>query len=126
MLTTSSLHIIEIIREYSEGAPVVVEGKKDVEALNACGIFDVVSVNAKGGPVGTIEFLEERGVNEIIILTDYDRRGEQLHTRLRELAISAGISVNEDLRKKLHETTHVKYVEDLARILEKERGEYIG
>ncbi len=121
MLTTSQARLVEIIREYSERAPIVVEGKKDVEALNALGIFDVVSVNAKGGPVGTVEFLEERSVREIIILTDYDRRGEQLHKRLRELAISAGIAVNDTLRKKLHEATHVKYVEDLARILEKER-----
>ncbi len=121
MLTTSRARTIEIIREYSERAPIVVEGKKDVEALNALGIFEVVSVNAKGGPVGTVEFLEEGGVREIVILTDYDRRGEQLHRRIRELANSAGIAVNDTLRKKLREETHVKYVEDLVRILKNER-----
>ncbi len=126
MLTTSQERIIEIIREYSEDAPIVVEGTKDVAALNNLGIFEVVSVNAKGGPVGTVEFLEERRVKEIIILTDYDRRGEQLYARIRELAISAGIAVNDVLRKKLREATHVKYIEDLARILGKERGECIG
>ncbi|NPA76796.1 MAG: toprim domain-containing protein [Candidatus Diapherotrites archaeon] len=123
MLTTSPDHIIDLIREYSEEAPIVVEGKNDVAALNDLGIFSVVSVNAHGGPVGTIDFLAEGGTREIIILTDYDRRGEELHKRLAELALSAGIRVNDNLRKKLREVTHVRYVENLARII---RGEKIG
>ncbi len=116
MLKRSPDSILERIREYSEHCAVIVEGKKDVEALKKWGIFSVVSINAHGGPLGVIEHLEESGIREIIILTDYDRRGAQLWKRVRELAVSAGILPRDDLRRLLRAETSITYVEDLSKI----------
>jgi 5S rRNA maturation endonuclease (ribonuclease M5) len=126
MLTDSQSKALAIIRDNSSDFCVVVEGKKDVQALEHLGVNNIETINAHGGPVDLIDELKERGVRRIIILTDYDRTGETLAKRVSELAEAAGIHVNNVARQKIRQLFHVRFVERLDDIVNEIRGEEIG
>ena len=74
---------------------IIVEGKKDVQALNGLGLLGAAALNGK--PLG--KFAE--GVltgKEVVILTDFDRQGKRLNARLCTLLQRRGIHPNARLR----------------------------
>jgi len=80
---------------------IIVEGKKDREALKTLGLNNVIAVN--GRPlikvVNEIKYLGERPV----ILTDFDKRGIDIAKRLSRLFQAYKIHPNSSLRCKLME-----------------------
>ncbi len=66
----------------SEGVPVIVEGKRDRDALASLGVNQdlIYTIN---GPL--VELVERIHSNEVIILTDCDRRGNILAGKLKRL-----------------------------------------
>jgi len=60
------------------GTPIIVEGKKDEEALRELGMEGPIHQIPSGGrtPLNSLEDLPE--YEEIIVLTDFDRTGEEL------------------------------------------------
>ncbi len=62
----------------SEDHVLLVEGIKDIRALEALGIHgDFFTIQSSGGPVAAAEYVESRG-RRAVVLTDWDRRGNAL------------------------------------------------
>jgi 5S rRNA maturation endonuclease (ribonuclease M5) len=82
--------------ESAKGTPIVVEGKKDVEALRALGIKGAV-VTAKTGGKSLLEVVSEVeriDAREAILLLDFDRRGKEGTKQLQQNLEHAEIAPN--------------------------------
>ena len=70
---------------------VLVEGLKDVSALESVGVSaDFFCVQSGGGPVRAAEHVWNLGM-KAVIMTDWDRRGGNLAATLRENLSSLGV-----------------------------------
>jgi 5S rRNA maturation endonuclease (ribonuclease M5) len=69
-------------KEAGRGVPVIVEGKNDAEALAKMGIGGkTLFVKSTGRTI--LETIEQLSVySEVIILTDFDRRGMEMERRI--------------------------------------------
>jgi 5S rRNA maturation endonuclease (ribonuclease M5) len=88
---------LESLREESaRGTLVLVEGKKDVEALRNLGIEGPILTVKTGGKsfLDVISELEKAEVSEVALLLDFDRRGRQGTSRLKHSLESVGIKTN--------------------------------
>jgi 5S rRNA maturation endonuclease (ribonuclease M5) len=86
-----------LAQQSAKGAPIVVEGKKDINSLNKLGITgDIILAKTSGKSfldvLGEIEKKEKR---EVILLFDFDRRGKEwthrMARRLEELKITPNL-----------------------------------
>lgn len=96
--------------------PIIVEGEADVLALRELGIDgEIISIN-RGQPL--FNFCEELSKNykEVLILTDWDRKGGHLCKVLSEDLKANDVKFNTDIRAKLASYTkkETKDVEGLA------------
>jgi 2,5-diamino-6-(ribosylamino)-4(3H)-pyrimidinone 5'-phosphate reductase len=92
------LQTLEELKELSnDGIPIVVEGMRDVRTLRALGIEGQI-IHLGHGSV--INFAEELGrrYNEIIILTDWDKRGDELSQRIAKSFRALGGKPNTRIR----------------------------
>jgi 5S rRNA maturation endonuclease (ribonuclease M5) len=81
------LKILEALaNESAKGKPVVVEGKKDVDALRALGVAGTVLTVKTGGKsfLDAVCEIEKMGVPEVILFLDFDRRGKEGTKRLKQ------------------------------------------
>lgn len=88
-------NLLKTIQELKERV-VIVEGKKDVEALHRLGLRDIIPIHGK--PL----FAVVRGVSrekEVVVLTDFDRQGRRLNARLLTLLHHHKIPTNHRLRQ---------------------------
>ena len=92
--------VLERLDLLSRDHVLLVEGPKDIRALEALGIGgDFFMVQASGGPVAAAEYVEGRGVGAVI-LTDWDRKGNTLAEQIASLLsrdAEADTSVRADL-----------------------------
>ena len=81
--------------ESAKGTPILVEGKKDVEALRALGVAGPVVTVKTGGKsfIDVVSELEEKNTVKVVLLLDFDRRGKQGTNRLRRNLEGTGIKV---------------------------------
>ena len=92
--------IVQILTELSEesarGTPIVVEGKKDVEALRGFGVSGPVLTVKTGGKSFTqaLHEIEQTGALEVVLLLDFDRRGKEGTAHLKENLERAKIKPN--------------------------------
>ena len=99
--------IVQILTELSEesarGTPIVVEGKKDVEALRGLGVSGPVLTVKTGGKSFTeaLHEIEQTGALEVVLLLDFDRRGKEGTARLKENLERAKIKPNLSFRRAL-------------------------
>ncbi len=89
--------IDKLAEESAKGKLVVVEGKKDAQALQEIGIngaFLMVKTGGKSFLEATCE-IERLGVREVILLLDFDRRGiegtRRLQSELERLKVKANV-----------------------------------
>ena len=91
------LQIIEALSEESaRGTPIVVEGKKDVEALRALGVEGKL-VTVKTGSksfLDVVSELEQMKVAEVVLFLDFDRRGKDGTKHLKQCLERARIKPN--------------------------------
>lgn len=90
------LIIAQLTEESAKGSPIVVEGKKDVEALQELGVKGTI-VTAKTGGKSFLQVAQEignLGASEVIFLLDFDRRGKEGTKRLQEILERDNIKVN--------------------------------
>ena len=76
--------VFEALAEVNEHVPVIVEGKRDREALKALGLSgEIISFNRGQG---VYEFCEDiaSGYSEVVILTDWDSEGEALFLKISD------------------------------------------
>jgi 5S rRNA maturation endonuclease (ribonuclease M5) len=91
------LQVLEALAEESaKGKPIVVEGKKDVEALRALGVAGAVLTVKTGGKsfLDAVSEIEKMRVPEVILFLDFDRRGKQGTKRLKQSLERAKIKPN--------------------------------
>lgn len=92
--------------------PVLVEGVNDRQALKELGFVNVFVID---GPLfSVVEFLER--YDEIVLLTDLDKKGDELFKTLKHDFLQKGVRVNEKGRKALAKTP-VRQVEELTKYL---------
>lgn len=74
------LHVLEALAEESaKGKPIVVEGKKDVDALRALGLTGAMITIKTGGKsfLDAVSEIEKMDAPEVILFLDFDRRGKE-------------------------------------------------
>lgn len=90
------LRLLEELRQYV----VIVEGKKDKEALKTLGVKNIIAINSKP-LLDIVNTIRQRGDKEVIILTDFDKQGRKIEAKLRNLLQRYKIHTNEKLRWKM-------------------------
>ncbi|MEM2914243.1 MAG: hypothetical protein QXH91_02410 [Candidatus Bathyarchaeia archaeon] len=107
----------KLIEKSREGAIILVEGLKDAKALRRIGITGKISCT-KNIRIPLYDYLQEyvNSKNEIIVLTDFDRRGVQLASKMTNYLEKSGKPVNIKFWLELRGfiTRDIKDVEGLA------------
>jgi 2,5-diamino-6-(ribosylamino)-4(3H)-pyrimidinone 5'-phosphate reductase len=78
--------LAHLTEESAKGKPIVVEGRKDADALKKLGIIGTILTAKTGGKsfTETSQEIERFGAKEVILLLDFDRRGKEGTQRLRQ------------------------------------------
>ena len=109
--------IIAELGEENRSIPIVVEGKKDIEALRKLDISgSIISVNT-GVPL--IDFCDKiaQEHTDIIILTDWDRKGGYLCRTIKR-NLEGRINCNTKYRKLFAKNSMIRTLEGLPSWLE--------
>ncbi|HWG91557.1 MAG TPA: DNA primase [Candidatus Thermoplasmatota archaeon] len=111
------LRALEDLAHASEGATILVEGRRDIEALAALGCRgNLVPIN-QGEPLFKVcEAVAELG-QPVIVLTDWDRRGTILHGQVTAALQACGVPVDTAFRDRIRNLVEgdLKDVEALGR-----------
>ena len=112
-------NILEQLAEESKsGKPVIVEGRKDEQALKSRGVTGKMVCAKKGLKtiIDVISEIEDKCPKEVILMLDFDREGRELTEKLKNHMEKAGIKANIHYWIKLSSLTgrEVKDVEGLA------------
>ena len=83
--------------EHLKGKYVIVEGKKDEEALRSLGVENIVKIAQEN--IHSIPFTLNSN-KEIVILTDFDKAGRKLAVRANNVFKAHKLKVNPHLRKR--------------------------
>lgn len=121
--------ILEGLQEANETIPILVEGKRDVRALENLGLDGVILVVHRGKTL--LEISEDIAdlYEEVILLLDWDRKGRQLAQRIKSNLISLGVKVNDDYNHRIFslaakETKEVEGLDSYFRRLSKSSKRY--
>jgi 5S rRNA maturation endonuclease (ribonuclease M5) len=112
---------IEDLAEANLGAPVIVEGERDVRSLRQLGITgEVLSLNSGISIFNLAESIARRHT-DAIILTDWDHRGGMLCRLLRDAFEANQVRYDVDLRARITLLCRkdIKDVESLAAHVER-------
>lgn len=96
------------------GKPIIVEGKKDKEALNKVDIKNIFTIKE---PLFKLCENISKKYNEVIILTDLDKEGKRLYSKLKENLERNGVKVDDNFRKFLFKETKLTQIEGLITYL---------
>jgi len=113
-------HILEqLAEEAKSGKPIIVEGRKDEQALKALGIISGKIIFAKKGLktlLDVVSEIEASSPDEVILMLDFDKEGRELTEQLKNHMEKVGIKANTHYWLKLSSLTgrEVKDVEGLA------------
>lgn len=116
--------IIDDLEVASAETPIIVEGKRDVLALRLLRITtNVVSMN-KGVSIFSLAESISRKHRNVIVLTDWDRRGGQLARMLKDAFAANGVSVNDNFRTQIVilSKKEIKDIEGLPGFIERLRA----
>jgi 5S rRNA maturation endonuclease (ribonuclease M5) len=93
--------LLSELSEYSEkGAIIIVEGKRDVLSLRKLGIEGNFELATRQSLFNFSERIAQLG-KQVIILTDWDRRGDLLAAKLTEYFENFGLKPELEIRNKL-------------------------
>ena len=90
---------------------IIVEGKKDKEALHKLRITNVVYYN-KFPLYELVERIQKKH-NEVIILADLDKEGKRIYSRLYSELTWRGIRVKNEFREFLFKNTRLSQIEGI-------------
>ncbi len=91
---------------------MVVEGKKDAQALKTLGVYGEVLMVKAGGKsfLEAISEIEASGAGEVVLLLDFDRRGvegtKRLQVDLERLKIGVNVRIWFELKALLSRDVH--------------------
>jgi 5S rRNA maturation endonuclease (ribonuclease M5) len=95
------LKLLDMLEDISAETPVIVEGMRDIEALRRMGITKNVVSMGKGLSIFTFCEGISRTHHEVVVLTDWDRKGGRLARALKEAFEANGVKVNDRIRAQL-------------------------
>lgn len=110
-----------LVEESKKGVPIIVEGKKDLTSLKRIGVKGRIRC-VKSMRMSFINLLDElKCEKEMIIMTDFDREGDELAHQLSTALTESRVKVNNLIREKIKSLfrNEVKAVEELADFYEK-------
>lgn len=98
---------------------IIVEGKKDKEAMNQLGFNKIFVINETGKSLyEKIEQIQELcGKNKVCILTDFDKKGKQLYLLLKSKLAETGVRMDNKLRGFLLKQK-ISHIEGLSHFIE--------
>ncbi len=96
----------------SNGVIVLVEGKRDIRALNRIGLYNVYSLKGKRF-YDILEDLEDKVL--VILLFDLDKQGEKIFQKFKYLFQREGIPVDTSFREYL-KSFHIEEIEHLDKL----------
>lgn len=104
--------ILDRIQSMSSDHVILVEGKNDRRSLLDLNLsLDTIEVQRDGGPLRAAEMVYESG-KKVIILTDWDDRGDRLAKDLSEQLSALCISYDTNIRKDLRDIC-IKDIKDV-------------
>lgn len=112
----SLLEVLEELAEANERTPILVEGKRDVTSLRLLACRGEIHPINQGEALFTLcEGIATR-TREVILMTDWDRKGGQLFDQLATSLFACGVKVDGTFRDKIQFWMRppVKDVESLA------------
>jgi 5S rRNA maturation endonuclease (ribonuclease M5) len=105
--------ILEFFRELRD-CLLIVEGRKDAKSLNTLDLTNILAINGRplitvadkvaelaAGNTGDEVARNKGGYSDIIILTDFDRKGRDIAARLGRLLRARKIHPNQRLRSRI-------------------------
>ena len=95
---------------------VIVEGKKDKIALQKLGLSNIIELSKK--PIFQIVEDIANSNDECVILTDLDKEGKQLYSKLNSNLQRNGVKVNNKFREFLVKHSKLRQIEGLYSYLE--------
>jgi 5S rRNA maturation endonuclease (ribonuclease M5) len=114
-----------LAEESAKGTRILVEGKKDIEALRALGIEGPLLSVKTGGKsfLDVVSELEKSKTSRVILFLDFDRRGKEGTRRLKQNLEMAKIKTDIEFWRALSRLAgrDVQCVEGLTAYLEKLR-----
>ena len=112
-------------REISGGVAVIVEGVNDRIALRRIGLNGKISL-FKSSRMKLEDFVCQIDSQRAIVLTDFDKEGQELAGRLMQELEHQGISVNNAIRKELAALIkpEIAKIEELASLIFRMRSEF--
>lgn len=103
----------ELSQCVEQGVPILIEGKKDEEALNELGINgNIIKVSGSGLKLFEIAEIATESSSKVIILTDFDKKGEILAKKLSKDIQSLGSHPDLSIRRKIMNSSR-KYIKDI-------------
>lgn len=94
---------------------IIVEGKKDRMVLASLGLDNILCISGKSNHE-VIDILSSRTPHSVLILTDYDREGEERAKSLAKLFEKNHIKTNSLLRKKVKSIFRINKIEELKNL----------
>lgn len=115
------IELFEHLRK--SGKPVIVEGKKDVAALESLGLQRIIALDRR--PLYEVAEQVMEHAASCVVLTDLDAEGRKLHARLASDLREHGVNVDERLREFLFRKTELRQIEGLPHYLERWRRQQV-
>ena len=119
--------ILELQDMSDKGAIIIVEGRKDVESLRSLGINGEIKLSSQQPLIDITEQLSRRG-KDIVILTDWDRKGGIVARKIIDYLQAYCIIPNTDIRGRIRFLVkkRIKDIESLSKYMGKLRYEMHG
>jgi 5S rRNA maturation endonuclease (ribonuclease M5) len=117
--------IASLLDASCQGAAIIVEGRRDLQALRALGLTGPV-IMASRCPALDLAEDAARSYPQIILLTDWDDKGDEMCRTIERHLRSAGSRPDSEIRSRLKKLVkkEIKDVESLSRYAERMREQY--
>jgi 5S rRNA maturation endonuclease (ribonuclease M5) len=117
--------ISALLEASGRGAVIIVEGRRDQESLRALGIHGPVIMASQKPALALAEDVA-REHREIIVLTDWDEKGEEMALQIEKHLRCSGSRGDVEIRSRLKRLVKkdIKDVESLSRYVERMRELY--
>jgi 5S rRNA maturation endonuclease (ribonuclease M5) len=124
MLSPKILEQIYKETKDSSDVPVVVEGKKDKKVLEAIGFSKFIEISGKSLE-DVVEKILSFKTKQVIVLTDFDKEGENIFSQLHNILSHYKIKVNHTVRNKF-KSLKIRQIEELNSITKLMEDDYNG
>ena len=116
----SSSQLRQQLEKY-QGCPIIVEGKKDVQALKSLDFEKVFAIHKnKTSLREAVEKIctEIKNTEVVCILTDFDKKGRYFHAQLKKILQEHGVKVDPSLRR-LIAKEGLSHIEGIGKFVER-------